>query len=96
MSPLNIQNIYLFIYLLVKLGLCCCRQDFSSYGEWGLLSSCESHRLLIIVASLVAERAEHGCVGLSTLVHRPSCPAACGIFPDQGLNLSLQHWQVFS
>ena len=25
-----------------------------------------------------------------------SYPAACGIFPDQGLNLCLLHWQVDS
>ena len=25
-----------------------------------------------------------------------SCPVACGIFPDQGSNLSLPHWQADS
>ena len=28
--------------------------------------------------------------------HRLSCPAACGIFPDQGLNSHPLHWQVDS
>ena len=46
---------YLFIYLLLAtLGLHCCTQAFSSCGEWGLLLVAV-HRLLIVVASLVAE-----------------------------------------
>ena len=28
------------------------------------------------------------------VAHRPSCSEACGIFPDQGLNLCLLRWQV--
>ena len=47
--------IYLFIYLyLATLGLCCCARAFSSCGEKGLLfvPVC---RLLIAVASVVAE-----------------------------------------
>ena len=45
----------LFIYLfLAALGLRCCAWAFSSYGERGLLSVVV-HRLLIAVASLVAE-----------------------------------------
>ena len=53
-------NIYLFIYLLIMyvcmaaLGLCCCAQAFSSFGERGLLFAVV-HGLLIAVASLVAE-----------------------------------------
>ena len=47
--------IYLFIYLfLVALGLRCCTRAFSSCGEQGLLFVAV-HRLLIAVASLVAE-----------------------------------------
>ena len=46
---------YLFIYLfMAALGLHCCAWAFSSCGEWGLffVAVC---RLLIVVASLVAE-----------------------------------------
>ena len=47
--------IYLFVYLfLAALGLCCCARAFSSCGERGLLFVAV-HRLLIAVASLVAE-----------------------------------------
>ena len=45
--------IYLCVYL-AALGLCCCMQAFSSCGERGLLFI-EVRRLLIAVASLVAE-----------------------------------------
>ena len=30
------------------------------------------------------------------LVHGLNCPMACGIFPDQGLNLCPLHWQAIS
>ena len=47
--------IYLFIYLFMAvLGLCCCAQAFSSCGEQGLLFVAV-RRLLIAVASLVAQ-----------------------------------------
>ena len=47
--------IYLFIYLsLAALGLCCCAQAFSSCSERGPLFVAV-RRLLIAVASLVAE-----------------------------------------
>ena len=46
--------IYLFIYLLAALGLCCCAWAFSSCGERGLLFVAV-HRFLIAVASLVVE-----------------------------------------
>ena len=47
--------IYKFIYLfLAALGLRCCAQAFSSYGEQGLLFVAV-RGLLIAVASLVAE-----------------------------------------
>ena len=47
--------IYLFnLFILAALGLCCCTRAFSSCGERGLLFVAV-HRLLIAVASLVAE-----------------------------------------
>ena len=48
-------NFILFIYLfLAALGLCCCARAFSSCREWRLLFVVVC-RLLIAVASLVAE-----------------------------------------
>ena len=52
--------IYLFVFLfLAVLGLRCCARASSSCGERGLLFIAV-HRLLIAVASLVAE---HGALG---------------------------------
>ena len=49
-------SFYLFIYLfiLAALGLCCCARAFSSCGERGLLFIAV-RGLLIVVASLVVE-----------------------------------------
>ena len=43
----------LFLFLAV-LDLCCCLQVFSSCGKWKPLFTV-MHRLLIVVASLIAE-----------------------------------------
>ena len=51
--------------------------------------------LLIALASLVAEQIP-GLQGSVVVVHGLSCPAACGIFPDQGLNPCTLHWQADS
>ena len=68
------------------------RRLFSSCGEQGLLSIVV-HRLLIVVASLVAEHGLQVCglqqlwhAGSVVVAHGLSCSAACGIFPDQGSN----------
>ena len=80
---------------------------FSSRGERGLLSSCV-HRHLIVVASLAAEHRLWGVwasvvltprfksTGSIVVAHGISCSVACGIFPDQGSNLCLRHWQADS
>ena len=83
---------FFLFYFLAVLGLHCCAQAFSSCGERGLL--------------LVVVRASHcggfSCCGARALgaqasvvvAHRLSCSAACGIFPDQGLNPCPLHWQA--
>ena len=35
-------------------------------------------------------------IGSAVAIHRLSCSVACGIFPDQGWNPRLLHWQVNS
>ena len=52
--------------------------------------------LLIAVASLVVEAWILGHIGSVAVAHRPRCPAAGGIVPDQGLNLCPWHWLVDS
>ena len=56
----------------------------------------EASRLLIAVASLVAEHGFQGAWASVVAVHGLSCPKACGIFLDQGLNRCPLHCQVDS
>ena len=73
---------------------------FYSCSEQGYSSAV--HRFLLVMASLVAEHEwalgsmGFGTCGSLALEHGVSCSVACGIFPDQGLNLCLLHWQVDS
>ena len=73
----------------------------------GAYSLAVVHGLLTVVVSLVAEPASRhvGSVaaapglwssGSVLVASGLSCPAACGIFPDEGSNLRLLHWQVDS
>ena len=68
--PINFFFFNVFIFGFAGSSLL--RAD-SSCSEQGLLSTCGA-RLFIAVASLVVE---HRLI---------SCPATCGIFPDQGSN----------
>ena len=92
----------MYFYLLTVLGLHCCTGFFSGY------SLAEVCGLLIVVASPVEEHRPQGMwasaaavpglqsTGSVVVVHALSCPVACGIFPDQGSNLCLPHWQADS
>ena len=50
-----------------------------------------AHGLLIVVPSLDGLK---GALASVVVAHRLSCPAACGIFPDQGSNPCPLHWQA--
>ena len=72
------------------------------------LSVVAMYRLLIAVASVVAENGLQGprasvgaaprrwSTGSIVAAHRLSCCEAYGIFPDQGWNPHLLHWQADS
>ena len=95
----------LFYLFMAALGLRCHMQAVSSCGDWATLGcgaqvshwrSFSHHR-----AGFQGRRAS-GAV-LWALEHRlsscgtwASCPAVCGIFPDQGLKPCPLHWQVDS
>ena len=82
--------IYLFIYLfLAGLGLRFCARAFTSCGERGPLFIAVRGPLLL---QSTGSRRAGSVVG----AHRPSCSAACGIFPDQGSNPCPLHWQADS
>ena len=48
------------------------------------------HRLLSL------QSMGYRCIGSVVVGHRLSCSTACGIFPDQELNLCPLHWQADS
>ena len=54
------------------------------------------HRLLTVVVSFVMDYGVWSTGAATVVARRLSCPVACGIFPDQGSNLCLLHWQVAS
>ena len=49
-----LKILFIYLFILAALGLCCCMQAFSGCGEQGLLFLVV-HRLLIVVASLAVE-----------------------------------------
>ena len=61
-------------------------------GAYSLAVVC---RLLIVVASLVVAQGLWS-TGSAVVAHELSCPAACGIHPDQGSNWCPLHLQVDS
>ena len=87
------RNLPLFMYLfLVVLGLHCCAWGFSGCSEWGPLSGCSTQAFDCGGFSCCGARAL-GCVGSVVVANGLSCPVACEIFLDHGLNLCPLHWQ---
>ena len=79
---------------MAVLGLRFCARALSSCGEWGPLFIAVRGPLTI-EASLLRSTGSR-CAGSAIVAHGPSCPAACGIFPDQGSNPCPLHWQADS
>ena len=76
--------LFSYLFILAALGLHCC-VGFSLVVASRRSSLIAVHGHLIAVTSV----AEHGLYSM-----RAPGVAACGIFPDQRLNLSLPHWHV--
>ena len=104
-SLLFVFKIFIYLFLAV-LGLCFCAWAFSSCGKQGLLSGCcvlASHcsvfccRIQVLGAwTSVVVACWLQSVGSVVVEQRLSCPAACGIFPDQGLNQCPLHCKMDS
>ena len=77
-----------FIYLFIYLWLCCV---FVSVRGLSLVVASGGHSSsrcmgLSVSRPLLLWSTDSRCAGSVVVAHRPSCSAACGIFPDQGSN----------
>ena len=77
-----------FYLILIVLGLCCYTWALSSWAAQAPHSSGFS------CCGAPALGTQH--MGSVVVEHGLSCFVACGIFPDQGLNLCPLHWQADS
>ena len=97
---------FLIFYLLIYFWLCwvfvsvrglslvTASRGHSSSRCWGHSSSrCAG---LSLSRPLLLRSTGSRCAGSVVVAHRPSCSAARGIFPDQGLNPCPLHWQTDS
>ena len=85
-------NLFIYLFMAV-LGLRFCARAPSSCGKRGPLFIAVRGPLSrpLLLWSTGSRRA-----GSVIVAHGPSCSAACGIFPDQGLNPCPLHWQADS
>ena len=94
------MNIYLFIFinLFIYLWL---RWVFVSVLGLSLVVASGGHSTsrcagLSLSRPLLLRSTGSRHAGSVVVAHGPSCSAACGIFPDQGLNPCPLHWQADS
>ena len=85
-----------FIYLFIYLWLC---WVFVSVRGLSLVAASRSHSSsrcagLSLLRPLLLRSTGSRRAGSVVVAHRPSCSAACGIFPDQGSNPCPLHWQA--
>ena len=102
-SALLWPSIYLFIYLFIYfilfyLWLC---WVFVSVRGLSLVAASGGHSSsrcagLSLSQPLLLRSTGSRRAGSVIVAHRPSCSAACGIFPDQGSNPCPLHWQADS
>ena len=89
---------------MVELGLSCCAGVSLVVGSavpglligrllllWSTGSKVQASVVWHVDSVLLAPGLQR--MGSIVVAHRLRCPVACGIFPDQGSNLCLLHWQ---
>ena len=87
-----------FIYLFIYFWLC---WVFVSVQGLSLVVASGGHSSswcvgLSLLWPLLLRSTGSRRAGSVVVAHRPSCSAACGIFPDQGSNTCPLHWQADS
>ena len=88
----------LWVYLFIYLWLC---WVFVSVRGLSLVAASGGHSSsrcagLSLSRPLLLRSTGSRRAGSVIVAHRPSCSAACGIFPDQGSNPCPLHWQADS
>ena len=89
---------YLFIYLFIYLWLCWVFVSVRGLSPLAASGGHSSSRCtgLSLSRPLLLRSTGSRRAGSVIVAHVPSCSAACGIFPDQGLNPCPLHWQADS
>ena len=97
-SPLLLSITFLKNYLFIYLWLC---WVFVSVPGLSLVAASGGHSSsrcagLSLSRPLLLRSTGSRRAGSAIVAHRPSCSAACGIFPDQGSSPCPLHWQADS
>ena len=87
-SILFLLFLRLIYLILAVLSLCCCALYFSSCASRGYF--------LAVVLLICCGTWAVGNLPSLVVVYKLSCPTACGIFLDKGLNPCPPHWQADS
>ena len=87
-----------FIYLFIYLWLCWVLVSVRGLSPVAVSGGHSSSRCAGLSPSRPLSLRSPGSrrAGSAIVAHRPSCSAACGIFPDQGSNPCPMHWQADS
>ena len=93
-----LHSFYLCIYVCMYVWLC---WVFISVRGLSLVVASGGHSSsrcagLSLSRPLLLRNTGSRHAGSVIVAHRPSCSAACGIFPDQGSNPRPLHWQADS
>ena len=93
----------MYLFILAVLGLCWFVGFSLSLWRAGATLWLEVRGVSLPWLLLLQSTGSRACgfqqlqrAGSVVVAHRLSCPEACGIFLDQGLNPCLLHWQVNS
>ena len=93
-----LQFLFLKFYLFIYFWLC---WVFISVRGLSLVAASGGHSSsrcagLSLSWPLLLRSTGSRCAGSVIVAHGPSCSVACGIVPNQGLNLCPLHWQADS
>ena len=94
----SMQMLFFFIFIFIYLWLCWVFVAVRGLSPVAASRGHSSSRCAGLSLSRPLSLRSTGSrrAGSAIAAHGPSCSAACGIFPDQGSNPCLLHWQADS